>query len=1249
MKILAIRGENLASLQKFDISLYAGPLERAGLFSITGPTGAGKSAILDALCLALYARIPRIAHEKSAYEIGGDKDRLGVNDPRTVMRRGAVEAFAEVDFARGDARWRARWSVRRANKKPDGKIQLETMTLVDLNANQNVSDHRTRETLKKIETAVGLTYEQFCRSVLLAQGDFALFLKCGRDERAELLERMTGADIYARLSTLAYKRAKDETDALRNLKQRAEAYQFLSTERRVELEEERRRSAAELGDAKAERARLQAVIDWHKADADFAAQLEAASADLRNQQEIFLNAESARAEVRAIELARALRPTLAAETETELRARESVETLRSAETRLRNLEARDDDDADKLRHAQEAFDAAERNRETRMPEVRRAQDLDIRLEEAGARLQTAQKEAHEAADIHAAAVREADSLERESVRWRRVAEEAQVWIDANAHLETLAAHWETRWRPDLLECVRLKKSLAAAEENVTLREREILNHQERVATLRTQVSTARACAAAFKNALEADEAAIASFEKDFSVATLRARRDDAQERLAGVQELRRLHEQAISCRESRRRAADAVQTESAQLESVRRLADVLNREKSDANARLEDSRRDLAIAQATEELAARRPELLRLGAPCPLCGSAEHPFADIVVHPGALVASLRREVDDLTRQVFDLERREKETAQMETKHATLVETERAALAEADRESHRIAETWRNVVRSLRAADADDFPEHPLSDASASVVQRIHDALRAEIAAFAKQEADFERLRRKRDETRKTFEQAVEEAAHAERRLHEEEKTLTKAESDVKSRRRDKERDQAELENIADRLAATFSQIADCRAAILADPSAFGVSCKTQSEEWREKSALRDQAKSAWREAEIQLQIVRERASGLERVRIDKETSRRECDVSYGKLRTERARTLDGRDAGAVVAEIDDAVAQTKRTRDALRDAVSKHESELAATRGTFVAASDAAKRAKRAWDDARLALETAARDAHFDTPEDARRLSLISDAAYDEKRRRVDEIQAGLARAQVVRDERAARLQAHRASGAPELSLEDARRRHADAEARSDELSQRVGAIEESLRADDDSRRRAATVEREVERQRKTADTWARLNDVIGSADGRKFRIFAQSLTLETLLELTNLRLETLRPRYRLERVPGQDMEMQIVDREMGDEVRSCATLSGGETFLVSLALALGLAELSARTATIESLFIDEGFGTLDPDSLEIAVSALDHLQAEGRKIGIISHIPDLAERIGYQVAVTPHGGGYSSVSVIGV
>ncbi|MDF5803975.1 SbcC/MukB-like Walker B domain-containing protein [Pseudomonas aeruginosa] len=191
------------------------------------------------------------------------------------------------------------------------------------------------------------------------------------------------------------------------------------------------------------------------------------------------------------------------------------------------------------------------------------------------------------------------------------------------------------------------------------------------------------------------------------------------------------------------------------------------------------------------------------------------------------------------------------------------------------------------------------------------------------------------------------------------------------------------------------------------------------------------------------------------------------------------------------------------------------------------------------------------------------------------------------------------------------------------------------------------LQADNQRREQSQALLAELERARTEFRRWGRLNELIGSSSGDKFRRIAQGYNLDLLVQHSNVQLRQLARRYRLQR-GGSELGLLVVDTEMGDELRSVYSLSGGETFLISLALALGLASMASSKLRIESLFIDEGFGSLDPESLQLAMDALDNLQAQGRKVAVISHVQEMHERIPVQVRVQREGNGMSSLKVVG-
>ena len=201
----------------------------------------------------------------------------------------------------------------------------------------------------------------------------------------------------------------------------------------------------------------------------------------------------------------------------------------------------------------------------------------------------------------------------------------------------------------------------------------------------------------------------------------------------------------------------------------------------------------------------------------------------------------------------------------------------------------------------------------------------------------------------------------------------------------------------------------------------------------------------------------------------------------------------------------------------------------------------------------------------------------------------------------------------------------------------------------RCGQLEQQLRANAQAQRQAQTQQQRIQQQRQIEERWHKLNALIGSGDGKKFRNFAQSLNFEIMVANANSQLRKLSDRYLLVHDPGQALELQVLDNYQACAMRPTKNLSGGESFIVSLALALGLAQMASHKTRVDSLFIDEGFGSLDPDSLDTALNTLAELQQDDKLIGIISHVTSLQERIPTQIAIIPQGNGRSRIQGPGV
>ncbi len=204
-----------------------------------------------------------------------------------------------------------------------------------------------------------------------------------------------------------------------------------------------------------------------------------------------------------------------------------------------------------------------------------------------------------------------------------------------------------------------------------------------------------------------------------------------------------------------------------------------------------------------------------------------------------------------------------------------------------------------------------------------------------------------------------------------------------------------------------------------------------------------------------------------------------------------------------------------------------------------------------------------------------------------------------------------------------------------------------DELQKSIGSAEKELEINAINNKKHEDKIKELQKKKEAFKVWVKLNEMIGSASGDKFAKFAQGITLDQLIYLANKHLKILSPRYELQRSldSSKQLEIEICDSFQGDVVRGVNTLSGGESFIVSLSLALGLSSLASQKISIDSLFLDEGFGTLDSDSLELALNALNQLQSSGKMIGVISHMEALKERIPLQIRVLPRGDGTSVLS----
>ena len=431
---------------------------------------------------------------------------------------------------------------------------------------------------------------------------------------------------------------------------------------------------------------------------------------------------------------------------------------------------------------------------------------------------------------------------------------------------------------------------------------------------------------------------------------------------------------------------------------------------------------------------------------------------------------------------------------------------------------------------------------------------------------------------------------------------------------------------AALARCGDQLSATRSRLTILRAARTATLEAGKLTAEltTLQQREREQTAELERLAQARSTAAAERRTLTDRRNAL----VGEQSVAAARNALAERDRTARARVDAARQTAARLQEEQTALAATRR--------------EQLERRAALATRVDANERALR---DQLTALDVA------DAAAAAR--ALLDPATEEETRRRMTELDQALAQQRArVRHYRESLDELAKAAGEADAAALRQTLEHADAEL--SQLEQDRGRLAAAVEQDDARRAASAALQAELAGGRTELEKWARLHDLIGQKDGTKFRRFAQTLTLQRLVQAGNAHLATISGRYRMqhraaERLDKETLELEIIDTYQNDNRRPTGTLSGGETFIVSLALALGLSDLAAGQRAIQSLFIDEGFGTLDENTLDQAMTTLEQLQEQGKTIGLISHVKALRERIHCQVQLNPAGDGTSRIEVVSV
>lgn len=1211
MKILAIRLKNLASLAgPFEIDFTAEPLASAGLFAITGPTGAGKSTLLDALCLALFGAVPRLGDTGQAKMPDADTD-ISIGDPRTLIRRGTGGGYAEVDFIGvSGRRYRARWEANRARDKASGKLQHSRQSLIDLDSEQLLASQKT-EYKTQLELALGLNFEQFTRAVLLAQSEFSAFLKANDNERSELLEKLTDTALYTQLGQRAFVKAREAKDAHKLLQDQATGVTPLPAEARAELDQQLSAAQQQLKTQQAQLKQLELQHTWLKELREWQERQHSAVEQLQQAEQAWHSQGPQRLDLSRLEQLAPQRHHFARHSELTGQLEPLAAQIRQHLEQQTALHARQEQLQQQQASAHGALAVALQQQTEAAPLLRQAFEEHSTL----TRLTRELAQSSEQLQLGQTACTEGQaSLDALHTQQQQVAGRLQqlaAQLERSAALAPLSDAWNA-YRDRLQQLMLIGNRLNKGQAELPQLEERANRASEQWTQQRTALDLLYQEAGAEPQAVAEQIQLLDSLLKD-NRKQQRAFEDvtrlwDSQQQLdQQQQELARKQATAQQQREQLNQTGLQAKAELAVAEQTLSVTkQLLERQRLARSASVEELRGQLQDEQ-----------------PCPVCGSVEHPYHQ----PEALLHSL-------TRHDENEEARAQQAVDSLKEKLTELRGEVGGLIAQQKEFLQQQEQLTSQLQAL----APSLEAHPLSAAlfnqdsgkrSAWLAQQLGQ-LNQSITQDEQRQGALLNLQQNAGRLQQQLQAAQDASQQARQQLIDQQRELAS----------DRERLDEELNAFASLLPA------ETLAGLRTEPAATfmlldqQISQRLEQLGYQKDELAEQQQRQQAIEKEQDRQQHRQQQLAVLQQQLTELTHQQQAAQ-------EKLSALLGTHSSAEhwQQQLEQAVEQARHSETQANQQLQETRNEL------IQLAADLKSRQERqqALDTELQALQGRISDWRAQHPElddtGLAHLLAFDEAGVNQLRQQVQHSEKAIEQAKVLLQEREQRLKDHQALHNGNLDAEQLDSALADLNQQLDSGEKHCAELRaqqaEDQRRQDANQTLALTTAKAYEEWQR----WARLDALIGSATGDKFRKFAQAYNLDLLVHHANVQLRQLVRRYRLKR-GGSMLGLLVLDTEMGDELRSVHSLSGGETFLVSLALALGLASMASSTLKIESLFIDEGFGSLDPESLQLAMDALDGLQAQGRKVAVISHVQEMHERIPVQIQVKRQGNGLSTLEV---
>ena len=1210
MKLCKLKLKNLNSFRdEVELDFENPPLDDASLVAITGPTGAGKTTLLDAICVALYGKTPRL-------------NSTGSQHPSHLISHGEKEGFAELHFVANGTRYISEWSAKR-NASPKGQLlnadsgELISDKLFAKGKSLGSSENTVSE---EITTILGLDFAAFKRSVMLAQGEFAAFLKANREDRRTILEATADIHIYDILRQALNEKINEVSEAYEEVKGKLEQIPESSREQIAEEEKKLAGLIVESEKLGVEDQRIQKQKDHEterKEDFEKLQSSEKSFEELERQQPMIKELESERERA---ERAHQLRPEKQAYDSAKSDYEKAAEALQQAETELSDAQKQVESAQTDFDKKEDAYLSASTDRERKM-EIYAEAKSDV--ERAAERFAEVNKRAAPLEELNEQIDTSSNQLKERETDQNKLQEEiaeAQTFLDENP-LPTdrhQRANKATGLLADIGALQKQQKEKSNTQSEYFLKIDDLNENLKELSEKREKLRSEEETTV---NSLKQAETELKTLQNSGTLEEWQNRKQMAIKAQLMAQQYENSSNQLSAKENIIGELQENIIVLNTSLDDLKKklMAQSQRCEHADAEVeKLEEEREMARLADSTNQLR----QQLEQGKPCRVCGATDHPFADKVeVESEELLGSIEKALNDAETKARKAQKQkqnlEQEQVRLQQDKANTIEQLETGLQEIESintETEDLRVEWQELYKTIDIS-------------SDWVKERIKDA---EIAI-----ENFNAIRNNHKDSLNAFQLVSQKLETCELNLDRESELLGESQQKLDTVNDYIEDLKSDISAIEKRfwesMPNTFHGITPDEAVQQLGDKIKAVDLRDQElttknnqlkvlnteiqNDQRELQNLQKRQKERENEIELYqnegetfLDAVREKTDGLE--------TEDQINNAISKLVVELQAKENARD-------------EAEKLLQENRQLFTQKQTAHKFCRNQLNQSSDKFKETSQTYFDKLKNIGFNSPEAHQNAFRDEEQVQQITEQIneYTKKTQQLDIEIMGL-RTQFEDTPFDPDVLGQITTVAEEIAAEIQGAREA------------IGRQNEKIDNLKDNFQKRKALDNEVQDAKQEWERWQRLKDTIRA---NALRDFALDIMFKQVSRIANVQLAYLTSdRYQLKVESIGDLT--VVDRWNANEERPVETLSGGESFLTSLALALALSELSQGRAQLNSLFLDEGFGTLDAETLDIAIASLEGLRMQGRSIYLISHIHELTRRLPVKIKVRKRGDGSSYI-----